>query len=92
MVKKFELEVIEKKIVLECGCIDKCCVLHLEFLKDFKDIYLGVYPKWKHKSHGVMINKEKAKALYDFLGECYNFNEIDKNKSKEGETLIDTSS
>lgn len=84
MARKTKLETIDKKIILECGCIDKCCLLHLEFLKDFKDIWLGVYPKWKHKSHGVTINEEKAKELYDFLRECYNFNEIDKNKQNQG--------
>jgi hypothetical protein len=59
----------EKVIYLECGCTSACCILRIEYLDVFDELYLSTHPKWKHKPHGVIINKEKAKELRDYLNE-----------------------
>lgn len=59
----------DQKILIECGCADACCILRLEYFNELDEIYLQVNPKWRHKSHGAIISKEKARILRNYLNE-----------------------
>ncbi len=58
-----------KKILMECGCANCCCVLRLEYFDIANDLYLQVHPKWKHKGHGVILNQKSAGQLRDYLND-----------------------
>lgn len=59
----------DKKIYLECGCTSTCTIMRMEYLEIFDEVYLSIHPKWKHKTHGIVINKEKAMELRNYLNE-----------------------
>lgn len=70
----------EKKLYLECGCADACAIMRLEYFEDFDEIYLQVHPKWKHKYHGIIISRDKAQELINYLNEFLDHKKEDKNE------------
>lgn len=60
----------KRKLKVECGCAGTCCIFAFEYFDEpVPDMYLCVYPKWRHKSHGVIISKEKAIEIVKYLNE-----------------------
>jgi len=70
----------EKKIYLECGCTSTCTIMRIEYLDLFDELYLSMHPKWKHKPHGIIINKEKAQELRNYLDIFLNNKKEDENE------------
>jgi len=66
-----DLRWIEKKLVVECECVQNCTLIKLEYCKDLETAYMGLYPSRGHKSHGATITKIQAMEIVKFLNECF---------------------
>lgn len=61
-----------KELNVPCDCVQKCAIIRLEYFEDVNEAWLGLYPKRGHKSHGVIVTKEKAKEVIEFLTNHFN--------------------